>query len=154
MTPRIVERILNSTDSIRSLALQLKAEGHAISRDAIKHVRKTGTRPPGSRGRRTYSNHTIYRIRASLASNSAMARQLQDEGIKITAETVRQVRMGLIYRDLLPKGRTPAGNGSCERCIHWRGVDALEPCDLGHRDPIDEGVTFARLCNTYKKAPA
>jgi hypothetical protein len=27
-----------------------------------------------------------------------------------------------------------------------------EPCDLGHRDPITDGVGFARICATFRKA--
>jgi hypothetical protein len=35
---------------------------------------------------------------------------------------------------------------TCEQCIHW---DA-ERCDLGHPDPQDEGIVFARWCASFK----
>lgn len=37
---------------------------------------------------------------------------------------------------------------SCEQCIHWE----VERCDLGHPDPIEEGVGFAQWCATYAEA--
>ncbi|MEB3169082.1 MAG: hypothetical protein VKK97_10175 [Synechococcaceae cyanobacterium] len=39
----------------------------------------------------------------------------------------------------------------CEHCIHWQ-PERFEPCDLGHRDPIDEGTHFARECATFERA--
>lgn len=35
---------------------------------------------------------------------------------------------------------------TCEQCIHWDE----SRCDLGHPDPIDEGVQFARWCASFK----
>lgn len=153
MTTPLVDRIIASTDSIRSLALQLKAEGHHITRTTIKKVKETGIPPKPGKTRR-FDDATILRIRASLASNRAMAKQLQEEGVKISTELVRQIRAGMIYANLLPKDSAPTGGNSCDRCNHWRGLEAIEPCDLGHHDPIDEGLGFARFCATYKKAPA
>lgn len=37
---------------------------------------------------------------------------------------------------------------TCEQCIHWEGGR----CGLGHPDPMDEGVQFARWCASYKGA--
>jgi hypothetical protein len=150
MKANLVERITTSTESARALALQLRAEGSSISRDTIAYVRKNGGFPAAKQ--RRYDAPTIARIHASIASNRAMAAQLQGEGISITTETVRQIRAGLMYADMVPKKEATTGS-SCDRCRHWRGVDAIEPCDLGHRDPIDEGLGFARFCATYGKAP-
>ena len=60
--------------------------------------------------------------------------------------------MGRMYPDMVPQREVLTGS-SCDRCHHWRGLEAIEPCDLGHRDPVDEGLGFARFCATYKKAP-
>lgn len=35
---------------------------------------------------------------------------------------------------------------TCEQCIHW----SAERCGLGHPDPVDEGIEFARWCASYK----
>lgn len=150
MTANLVQRITDSTGSAKALALQLRSEGGNISRDTVDHVRRHGTMPP-SRQRR-YDVATIQRIHASIASNRAMATQLREEGIEITVETVRQIRIGRMYPDMVPKKEVLTGS-SCDRCHHWRGLEAIEPCDLGHRDPVDEGLGFARFCATYKKAP-
>ena len=150
MNADLVERIVNSSESTRALAAQFKAEGHVISREMIGRIRRTGAAPAGRQ--RLYSDELIARIHASLASNRAMAKRLAEEGIRIDTETIRQIRLGLIYADLMPAHRQP-GSHSCDHCIHWRGIEAVEPCDLGHPDPIDEGMGFARDCSTYKKAP-
>jgi hypothetical protein len=63
-------------------------------------------------------------------------------------ETIRQIRVGKIYRDVLPEGYYPPpgpGDPSCERCQEWRG----EACSLGFPDPIEEGLGFARDCSLY-----
>lgn len=150
MTANLVQRITDSTGSAKALALQLRSEGSNISRDTIIYVRRHGTMPP--RRQRRYDVATIQRIHASIASNRAMATQLREEGIEITVETVRQIRMGRMYPDMVPKKEVLTGS-SCDRCHHWRGLEAIEPCDLGHRDPVDEGLGFARFCASYKKAP-
>lgn len=150
MTANLVQRITDSTGSAKALALQLRSEGSNISRDTINYVRRHGTMPPIRQ--RRYDVATIQRIHASIASNRAMANQLREEGIEITVETVRQIRIGRMYPDMVPKKEVLTG-GSCDRCHHWRGLEAIEPCDLGHRDPVDEGLGFARFCATYKKAP-
>ncbi len=65
-------------------------------------------------------------------------------------ETIRQIRAGQLYRDVLPEGyRPPPGPGdpSCERCQEWRG----DYCSLGFPDPIEEGVGFARDCSLYRE---
>lgn len=150
MTANLVQRITDSTGSAKALALQLRSEGSNISRDTINYVRRHGTMPPIRQ--RRYDVSTIQRIHASIASNRAMANQLREEGIEITVETVRQIRIGRMCPDMVPKKEVLTGS-SCDRCHHWRGLEAIEPCDLGHRDPVDEGLDFARFCATYKKAP-
>lgn len=37
---------------------------------------------------------------------------------------------------------------TCEQCVHWTDGS----CDLGHPDPVDEGVEFARWCASYRGA--
>lgn len=93
---------------------------------------------------------TVHRIHQSTEPNTVVARQLRSEGIKASAEFIRQIRAGMIYRDLLPKNSAATDGRTCRSCIHWRGIDAAEPCDLGHRDPLEEGIGFARWCNTFR----
>jgi hypothetical protein len=63
-------------------------------------------------------------------------------------ELIRQIQLGLCYRDLLPEGyRTPPrpGDPSCDRCKFWH----KNQCSIGFRDPMVEGVGFARDCSLY-----
>lgn len=39
---------------------------------------------------------------------------------------------------------------TCEQCIHWSDSS----CDLGHPDPLEEGVEFARWCASYRGTAA
>lgn len=94
---------------------------------------------------------TVRRIRTSTESDVWWARKLTAEGTQISRESIRQVRAGVSYRHLLEDGDA-AGGGSCERCLHWRGLNAAEPCDLGHRDPLADGLGFARICPTFARA--
>jgi hypothetical protein len=69
----------------------------------------------------------------------------------VSGECIRQIRQGIIYRDLLPEGYRPPprrGDPSCERCKLWEG----ESCGMGFPDPIEEGPGFARDCSLYEKA--
>lgn len=68
-----------------------------------------------------------------------------------SAELIRQVWAGIIYRDLLPDWYQPnprPGDPSCTRCREWRG----DACRMGFPDPVLEGVGFARDCSLYEVA--
>jgi hypothetical protein len=72
----------------------------------------------------------------------------------VSGECIRQIRQGIIYRDLLPEGYRPPprrGDPSCERCREWLGPDAANPCGMGFPDPIEEGPGFARDCSLFER---
>lgn len=94
--------------------------------------------------RRTIDPQIIRRIREGAESNVWWAKELN-----CSKELIRQIRAGMLYRDLLMP-TDAIGSPSCERCQHWRGPEAAEPCDLGHRDPLSDGPGFARICVTYR----
>lgn len=149
MTPALLERIVASRLSIRQLAQTLREEGTPVSRRAIASVLRDH-RPAR---KRRYSDDVVRRIHASIESDAGIAQRLTDEGITINREMVRQIRAGLVYADLKPRTPTVHTGRSCTQCIHWRGAEAASPCDLDHRDPLEEGPLFGKICNTYRKAP-
>ena len=62
-------------------------------------------------------------------------------------ELIRQIRSGLIYKDLLPNWfRAPAkaGDPTCEQCRFWS-----EGCSMGFPDAEIEGPRFARDCSVF-----
>jgi hypothetical protein len=70
-------------------------------------------------------------------------------------ETIRQVRVGILYRDVVPqlprwRPRQNNTNGglSCAHCKHWLG----ERCGFDHPDPLAEGLVFANECLHYAAA--
>jgi hypothetical protein len=60
-------------------------------------------------------------------------------------EIVRQVRLGLSHADRLPHiprwSSEQSRQRTCDQCDQWLGH-----CTLGHPDPEDEGLEFAREC--------
>lgn len=61
---------------------------------------------------------------------------------------ISMIRTGKLYPNACPDlprySRKGTGGVSCRSCLHWS-----PGCDLGHKDPEEEGVGFAALCNNY-----
>ena len=96
--------------------------------------------------RRRFTPEQVAAIVGSSEKNPALGRIYG-----CSPETIRQIRAGQIYRDVLPDGyRPPPGPGdpSCERCQEWRG----DHCSMGFPDPIEEGIGFARDCSLFHVA--
>jgi hypothetical protein len=64
--------------------------------------------------------------------------------------TVSLIRLGKLHADVLPDIPRWGVDLRCENCLHW-SPDRSDPCDLGHRDPIEEGTRFAKDCATFTK---
>lgn len=84
-------------------------------------------------------------------NNQQMAKLLDCSG-----ETIRQIRCGRLYRNVLPhlirpkeeRPRLLPDGPRCDHCEHWRpGV-----CSFGFPDPIMEGLGFAADCEVYRPA--
>lgn len=82
-------------------------------------------------------------------NNTQVARELG-----CIAETVRQIRAGMIYRDVFPtmlrpkeKRKPPEVDGPmCDRCSYWSDGK----CGFGFPDPLVEGLSFAADCELYE----
>lgn len=82
-------------------------------------------------------------------NNQQMAKLLDCSG-----ETVRQIRCGMLYRNVLPhlirpkeqRPRLLSDGPRCDRCKHWTG----ERCGWGFPDPGVEGWGFAADCELYR----
>lgn len=59
------------------------------------------------------------------------------------------IRRGRSYRNVAPEIPRWTKDITCHSCIHW---DA-KGCTLGHEDPIEEGIRFARFCSCYQVKP-
>ena len=104
--------------------------------------------------RRAIPLHLVRAMRASTESNSWWLQELeQNHGIKVSRNCVRTIRTGQVYKNLLGDADTIDGK-NCGRCQHWRGEQAVNPCDLGHPDPLIEGLKFAQDCATYQEGSA
>jgi hypothetical protein len=115
--------------------------------------------PPTPRD--TLPERAIVDILTSGCSTDALATR---HGKSIT--TIRKILRGELYADAcphIPRPRAtvwhppeaghphpePAGL-TCRDCIHWLRPD--KPCDLGHIDPVMEGLGFAMDCSTFTPA--
>jgi hypothetical protein len=95
--------------------------------------------------RRLFDAASVAAILASPESHRALGKVYG-----CSRETIRLIRMGRAYHDLLPDGYTPPPSSkdpNCERCKFWSGVD----CGLGFPDPVEEGPWFAKDCSLFEK---
>ena len=103
---------------------------------------------------------TAQQVRVILMSPTRSLRALASQ-LGVSRETVRKVRLGLFYADVLPDlprqrpGRRAevvpvvTDGPSCERCRSWRDGQ----CREGFPDPLEEGVGFAADCDFYDALP-
>ena len=92
--------------------------------------------------KRRINDSAVMAIRQSTDSYQLLADQ---HGC--SRELIRQIRSGLIYKDLLPGWfRSPpkAGDPNCEQCKFWS-----DGCSMGFPDPEIEGPWFARDCSVF-----
>lgn len=92
---------------------------------------------------RRFDAATIKIIRESMDGRRKLAKQYG-----CSPEMIRQIRHGVVYKDLLPEGfRAPPkqSDPSCERCRYWQA----DACGMGFPDPAEEGPGFARDCSLY-----
>lgn len=66
---------------------------------------------------------------------------------------VGRIRRGELHPNIYPeiprfKTKPKSARKSCRKCVHYTGIDK-NPCDLGHKDPIEEGLTFATHCSSF-----
>ena len=88
---------------------------------------------------RRFDSVTVAAIRSSSTTHAEEARIR-----RCSRENIRQIRAGILYRDLWDPGLTP-GSVSCHGCVHWSDGG----CTLGFADPITRGPGFARECAAY-----
>jgi len=101
---------------------------------------------------RRFSAATIQEIRARGESSQSNWAQLGAE-YGASREAIRQIVLGLAYRDLLPAGFIPTTTPrrKCWHCTEWRGMDdEIHPCAIGMPDLLTEGEGFASDCEFYE----
>jgi len=134
----------------RCQTLRCKSCDHRMKRDVGDQELAPLRRRPNSN--RRFSDETILEIRAKGAGSQNTWAQLGAE-YGASREAIRQIVLGLAYRDLLPADFVPASNPrrKCWHCIEWRGMDdELHPCKLGMPDVLTEGEGFAADCEFYE----
>jgi hypothetical protein len=86
-----------------------------------------------------------------LTDKSAQPVLAERHGCSMSA--VGQIRRGELHANVHPEVprlvvRPRAPRKSCKRCIHYT-KNKEQPCGLGHKDPIEEGLTFALYCSNF-----
>ena len=132
----------------RCQTLRCKFCDHRIKRD-VGDVELVPVRNMANSNRR-FSAETVFEIRAKGASAQANWSQLGRE-YGCSREAIRQICLGLAYRDLLPDDFVAPSHGrKCWHCQEWRGMDdEIGPCTLGMPDVLTEGESFAADCEFY-----
>lgn len=119
---------------------------------------------------RKLSDDIVRAILTSSAGCAALGKQYN-----VSRETVRRIRYGYTYLNVLPdlprweepkpRERSVVYNRTCWKCIHsafyferkndkWKSTARKPACALGLPDPLEEGARFARWCAAYAEAPA
>jgi hypothetical protein len=132
----------------RCQTLRCKSCDHRMKRDVGDQELAPVARRPNSN--RRFSDETVLEIRARGASSQSTWAQLGAE-YGASREAIRQIVLGLAYRDLLPDDFVAPNNGrKCWHCTEWRGMDdEIHPCKLGMPDVLTEGEGFAADCEFY-----
>jgi hypothetical protein len=97
----------------------------------------------GSKANRLIDDAAVMAIRQSSDSYQLLA-----DRYGCSRELIRQIRVGLIYKDLLPHWfRSPAtaGDPTCQQCKFWS-----DGCSMGFPDVEIEGPRFARDCSVFE----
>ena len=97
----------------------------------------------GSKADRLIDDAAVMAIRQSSDSYQLLADQYG-----CSRELIRQIRSGVIYKDLLPNWfRSPptARDPTCQQCKFWS-----DGCSMGFPDPEIEGPRFARDCSVFE----
>lgn len=97
----------------------------------------------GSKADRLIDDAAVMAIRQSTDGYQLLADQYG-----CSRELIRQIRIGLIYKDLLPEWfRSPptAGDPTCRQCKFWS-----DGCSMGFPDVEIEGPRFARDCSVFE----
>lgn len=88
--------------------------------------------------RRTLDPETVLAIRCASGNYSERAR-----AFKVHYNTVRQIDLGLIYRDVLA-AQNPRQQLSCNQCVHHLGC-----CTMNFPEYRARGTKAAQDCATY-----
>ena len=97
----------------------------------------------GSKADRLINDAAVMAIRQSTDGYQLLADQYG-----CSRELIRQIRSGLIYKDLLPHWfRSPAtaGDPTCQQCKFWS-----DGCSMGFPEFEIEGPRFARDCSVFE----
>ena len=86
---------------------------------------------------------------------SAESTRVMADRYGVSRQSVSQIRLGRTHTGLFPEipRREQPPSVTCRDCCHWQ-PQRFEPCDLGHPDPVIEGVGFASWCASYQEAKA
>ena len=97
----------------------------------------------GSKADRLIDDAAVMAIRQSTDSYQLLADQYG-----CSRELIRQIRSGVIYKDLLPywfRSPATAGDPTCQQCKFWS-----DGCSMGFPDVEIEGPRFARDCSVFE----
>lgn len=107
-----------------------------------------GEAPPSAAPKVRLSDEIILDILTNRLSEPVLAER---HGCSMAA--VGKIRRGELHASVHPeiprfKTRSKPACISCRECFYYTGADK-KPCDLGHKDPAEEGLTFAAYCSNF-----
>ena len=150
LSPEVVASIRASTESGAAIARRL-----GIARQTVSKIRTGKTHQDEGRPTREAT------VRAVLSQPPNLSLAEISELTGIDRDTVRRIRLGLIWSDVLPDMERMTAEESSRRC--WACVQWVAPsgtgrehrygrCHLGIQEAT-ETQTWARGCGAFMRAP-
>ena len=159
LTPEAVATILSSPESNGAMARQF-----GVSKQTISSIRLGYTHQPraerddgkirAGEGRLLLSEQEAA-VRAILKRSPAESHQSVAAALGLHRATVRKIRFGLQWPDVLPELERLEERHSgayCYRCTHW-SEKGDGSCTLGIPEAALEGQLAARGCGAFNRRP-
>jgi len=158
LTPEAVATILSSPESNGAMARQFGVTKQTISNIRLGYThqaraeRDDGKIRAGSEGRLLLSEQEAA-VRAILKRSPAESHQSVAAALGLHRATVRKIRFGLQWPDVLPeldRLEERHSGAYCYRCTHW-SKKGEGSCTLGIPEAALEGQLAARGCGAFNR---
>lgn len=140
LPPEVVAEIRASAEPVNAIARRL-----GVSKQTVSKIRSGQIHVDNGEARRDLVRNIL--SRSPLETHAEIARRFQ-----CNRETVRDVRFGLQWADILPDlpRLDPATSGAtCYLCRQWQQAKGGNSCSLGIPEAAIDGPLYARGCGAY-----
>jgi DNA-binding XRE family transcriptional regulator len=160
LSPETVATIRNSPESNAAMAREFGISKQTVSQIRLGNIHKVKTEREDGKLRasraegRTPTHQQAAAVRAILMRPPTESHLAAATALGVSRETVRKVRFGLQWPEVLPhleRLEITKQGAYCYRCVHWSSAgDGY--CSLGVPEAALEGHLYARGCGAFYSA--